>query len=980
MDDKLVIEIVKNLKSSSSSTVETALSKIRSKIITSDEGMRAFKENNGLECLLPLIRKPNEKILDITLSILGNCCLNEECIVPIEKLHIYGYIATILQTVAKDSILGRACRIVGNLSRKRSNAYKFHSYGVVKALVEIIEKRDKSTSNPTLIMAVRALSKLWIEIDKREEMLTHDCIGCVARLMSANCEEAGLFDKTTSSKEGGTFLKSQGELMETILKCLVTFTARPVPQCADKQINGDCKGYKSLVELINHYETFSLQIVFNLCYIHGSRLELGKVGFVESLVNVLQKKTVSQWPCSAPRALAQLSKESVNRSRLLHSGGLTLLVAATKISHCAFQALLEYVFDDKALQILINEGLIDILTEQLKEYLSTMRFQHGKAKLRKQKKTDDVSLVNRIDSDSDEESSKCKNLKRSRKQPCYPEEHADLIPWPSGDSSPIYPATMKCSDGEQSGFSPEYPGFGSKRKYSCPDWSPESGCFSGDGAPLSPSSTMSPSSPFSIDCDSSDSDISGRYSPVCNDNEVDIVTKDEDDNTSIINTNDELITEEFDDLIMKDDSCLDDEVSLKDRKAKKSSGSSQVACILILMHRVTNGIYKPTSGGDPMNAMPLDGIISRECVSALLDYLNKCDKPMGRISKILTQILSHPLSIIRMIKFKIPLKIHKMMVNPKHPIKKCVQCEQITDLCTKFIKLLREQAESGYGLGEISYIFLHPSSRFKCTFALTIPYIVENIAMLKKYYQDCNALPILFSSLTECKEIVDIAIVAIVKLAQSIKIKNPKPQETYFKDFNIIVPDFIQNKEGDSVTFEMDDSSVVTVNRSLLCENSEVFNAMLLGKFMESTQVTVRLPHVNQHSFQYLLTLLFLGYNEPEFKSELFPFAEDIETVLETLLLADRYLLHKIKIDLHNALIQFRLNTDTVLRIYSWSLADGASYLRLESIQYLLTATIVEAKRIELFREFLKREFKEECIDDIKSVICQCFNNCAERV
>lgn len=67
------------------------------------------------------------------------------------------------------------------------------------------------------------------------------------------------------------------------------------------------------------------------------------------------------------------------------------------------------------------------------------------------------------------------------------------------DRAPMSPY----SDGNQSGFSPEYAG-GSSNKRARWDWSPESGVSSGDTSPYwnnyqwSPSSSSGPTSPFSV--------------------------------------------------------------------------------------------------------------------------------------------------------------------------------------------------------------------------------------------------------------------------------------------------------------------------------------------------------------------------------------------------------------------------------------------------------------------------------------------------
>lgn len=78
MDNNYVKSTIEGLKSTSSSRVQDTLLKIRSKVIVNDNGIQLFRDCGGLEYLLPHLRKPNERILDLTLSILGNCCLEEE--------------------------------------------------------------------------------------------------------------------------------------------------------------------------------------------------------------------------------------------------------------------------------------------------------------------------------------------------------------------------------------------------------------------------------------------------------------------------------------------------------------------------------------------------------------------------------------------------------------------------------------------------------------------------------------------------------------------------------------------------------------------------------------------------------------------------------------------------------------------------------------------------------------------------------------
>jgi hypothetical protein len=72
-------DIFFKLKSSSSSIAYDGLTEIRSNIIKTKEGFKILRENKILNELVNFLHKPNEKLLDVTLSILGNCCLDSDC-------------------------------------------------------------------------------------------------------------------------------------------------------------------------------------------------------------------------------------------------------------------------------------------------------------------------------------------------------------------------------------------------------------------------------------------------------------------------------------------------------------------------------------------------------------------------------------------------------------------------------------------------------------------------------------------------------------------------------------------------------------------------------------------------------------------------------------------------------------------------------------------------------------------------------------
>ncbi|XP_060803453.1 armadillo repeat-containing protein 5 isoform X1 [Amyelois transitella] len=1061
---------IEGLKSTSSARVQETLLKIRSNVIINDAGIKLFRQSGGLDLLVPHLRKPNERILDIALSILGNCCLEEESSLAVGKLNSFGPLVSILKTVCRDSIVGRACRVIGNLAQRTSNAEGLHNHGAVTALVALIENRDKNTSYPTLTMAVRAIRQLWMVIDKREEMLALNAVRCIAILVTTECESAGIIKSTNPARETEGFRKSQEELVIGILKCLGYFTTHATAQCAE-QIQGDGRGYQSLVALTKLYESLALKCLMNLCYLSPCRPLLGTAGLVECLVGILQKiSEVLWWPEGAARALAQLSGESVNRSRLRHCGGLPLLVAAAREHPCAMHALLQYVFDDTSFQILVNEGLISLLTDELTKYLGTMDIEHNNTentnklnetteplvdkKLRTELKVEEkeapknveaksclflrrkshlaknedelkvvierdnmiVGFIDAVDSDASDESQseddsgapKRKGTKRARSgSPKLAQNKPQLIKmankdWSAGvywePKSPEWPITCQplgsrgalspdrseygpmspYSDENQSGFSPEYRGFSNKRARW--DRSPESGFSTGEGSSASPywteyqwspSSSGSPTSPLSVNEDSSDSEISGRYSPVCSetDDAVNIAPR-----SSAAELDAAQVAHDLDELIMEDDDSVEEETPLSEEanKLDMSTKSSRIACVLVLLFRVSHGACNfHGAREEPVPNHTMELLTGKECLNALLDYVERCKRPLGRAARILARVLSNALCLMNILRHRLALRLHSMTVSSKHPPAKCQQCKQIVRLSAKLLVQLTILAESSYGIGEISYQLLKGNSSMKQTLALTLPYIVRTEKALKKYFIDCSALNFLFANISESKEDIQDCVTAIVKLASNVHIKDPKSLESRFKDQVYVSYDpVLDNLSVDEVvTFQLDDLSLVKANKVFLCQNSEYFSAMLMGCFKESVEKCVRLTDVSRPALEYLFTLLHCGLNNPQCEIQIFPMAEDLETNLEVLLLADRYLLDRLKELMSSAILQFQLTPENADKIYVWSLSKGMGFLCVESVAYLLTGKMCETARARSFQTILSLEYKDQWLDDIKSMI-----------
>ncbi|XP_061383636.1 uncharacterized protein LOC116769953 isoform X2 [Danaus plexippus] len=870
-------------------------------------------------------------------------------------------------------------------------------------------------------------------------MISMNAIRCVAVLMTSECEIMGYIKSSDSDSDVEEPSRLQEDFMGGILKCIWSFTSHPVASCAE-QIQGDGRGYQCLVVLTKTNMTIAMKCLTNLCFISSCRPQLGMAGFVECLIENLKKeKDVSYWPDGSPMALAQLSGESVNRSRLRRCGGLPLLVTAAKTNTHAMNALLQYVFDDSSFQILIGEGLVSILTDKLTTYVRNMGYEHnvetGASNKRKEKPVnqgsvydvavqnlsrdmyyrpasgsskrksqllsdtgDDmkvvierdnmiVGFVDAIESEASESESeneegpppKKRNLKRSKsKSPKNSKKKSTNIAskdWSSGvywePKSPEWPPMLQSNPSTSPKKEPQLPdlnvqytGPGSAERLNF-EWSPESGVSIGEFCtppypPWSPTRlTPSPSS-LSNEDESSDSEASGSYSPVCSDNDE---------------TNEGTTTKTQDvEVIEIDEDSNEGECDMEDlSKLNIHSKETNIASVMVLLFRVSHGTCT-TCGSIRDDSVPnhtMDYLTTRECLYGLMDYVEKCKRPMGRAARILARVLSSDLCLMSVMRHRLALRLHRMSTTSKHPAAECVQCKQIMKLCKKLMNQMGSLAESSYGIGKISYHLLKGSPSMKHTLALSLPYIVKTEKALKKYLVDCNGLNILINLIDDGKEELQECVTALSKLAQNVDVKDPKLLENRYKETVLMIyePTFDSLSPDSIVTFKLDDSSTVRANKDFLCQHSEYFNAMLMGRFKESAENCVRLKNVTKSGLEYLLTLLDCGLYDAHSDLQIFPMAPSLKTNLEVLLLADRFLFEKLKELLSSAILQFKLGPTTADRIYTWSLSDGMGFLCVEAVAYILTGKMSDENRYQSFSKILNLQYRDQFLEDIKAML-----------
>lgn len=974
------------LRSPSSSHVFEALLEIRKFIAKRENNVKVLLEKNVLKELVNILGKPNEKNLDLTLSILGNCCLEYDCRIELFRLGIVKAIAVVLSSASRDAIQGRACRVIGNLALTYNIAAKLHQENVVNSLINVLDVNGVN-SIASQHMAVRALRILWTVELERIPMLELNVVRKVALLLT----------KPSVKKE-------HKELLKAVIKALTVFTHCCSEQCA-VQIHADNSVLQSLISCCTDIETKSCVIlcICNLCHIGSSRPILGTAGIVEIIIKELSTVDLHQDDLSESQtalisSLCLLCRESVNRAKIRYSGGLPIILSVlrdspkTSLQSLALHALVQFVYDEESLLKLLSEGMINVLVTKLNKFIS----KNGKIHVNN---SSDHSRKRHFSTLSPGESSKdnhnavgqkidnsCKYT-TSKSSSQVPDTNVNSDNWKRfRANSPSYQAVVQEYGCNQSDFcfranSPDQ--YATNESFQIGEWSPgsvRSMCFSPESSPpyckpwnypsspltSSPfdlwSSTSSPVSHGSIDCE-----IEEVYSPVCQDAQSD----DENDSNDNSKTEGELCKYSLDEK--QEEFCSDSPYMDDDNQGsnweKLSVGSSsesqhsltEESLLLVLISRISH-----------MECV-IEDLVFGSTLSTLLDYMRLLQHPLPRAGRILGRIVRTHHYFIHLIIQQFVLNIHREFCSPIHVL--CDSCDKLSIIGKNLISKLSVVAETGFGEGELSHHLLKADLSVRETIAVTIPFVIRSPRLLRKLLVDHKGLDVLKNILKEYAEerlLVQYIPSCLSLLAQSLSICNPKSSNMskyrnstnseldtiYEETYNLAI-----SGTSESIAFLLDNGETVMANKAFLSENSPVFEAMLRGNFMESAQKYISLTGISADTFIHLMFIMKLGY------IPLYLPSIDLLSSLELLLMLDRFLIPGCE-DLTVVIIQQFLQPETACDMYSSAneysdLLKVFHDIRVKTIEFLLAADMNIVKRKEIFSSLLNASCSSQVQEDI---------------
>lgn len=157
--------------------------KLRAEFVKDKHGIQTFYEAGGIAPMVRLLSKPYEKILEVALSILGNCCTQKACSKQAISNGIVPPLLTILKSIPNPKVQCRVCRLLGNLARESNTKLCSLAKGIGVVVASVLEDtKDVST----LGMAVRATRLLWNEMPFNQEFVRSDGVDKILSILVQN--------------------------------------------------------------------------------------------------------------------------------------------------------------------------------------------------------------------------------------------------------------------------------------------------------------------------------------------------------------------------------------------------------------------------------------------------------------------------------------------------------------------------------------------------------------------------------------------------------------------------------------------------------------------------------------------------------------------------------------------------------------------------------------------------------------------------
>ncbi|XP_040564552.1 uncharacterized protein [Lepeophtheirus salmonis] len=380
---------------------------------------------------------------------------------------------------------------------------------------------------------------------------------------------------------------------------------------------------------------------------------------------------------------------------------------------------------------------------------------------------------------------------------------------------------------------------------------------------------------------------------------------------------------------------------------------------------------------------PHDNIVSLETTTTLLRHLFTMPEDPGesRVARILLR-LSRNLYAFMSFVYQRQLPYLRRAFDSFCTLEDspCIRCNKIKGFLNSFSTNVSLLAETGYAEGEMCHHLLRGSVHEKRSIAISTPFVARPRKLLRNILINHEGLEIIFDVLETCSDSLSNdffshSVMSLNVLASHLGVINPNLTMAKMRRN---LKNICKFKPGVGVIFVLDDGSEVHADRSVLTSSSQVFEAMLVGAFVESGKEKIKLPLTSKHALECLIHRLYgCDWKCPQFKENM-----RVEVLLELLMVSDKYLMEDFSIEVSREIIRrcYHGGND-IIDIYKGSLVVdypvrglGIDSLSKSTIQYILVGTMSNIKRVEIFSTILFSELKNDFIDDVSKMITSKLN------
>ncbi|XP_055371777.1 uncharacterized protein LOC129605828 [Condylostylus longicornis] len=959
-----LLEVLKN--STDKNNLLKALVKLRTDIVKDREGIMLFKNSQGIPPLIKFLNRPNEKILEIALSILGNACTDEECCTQAFENKIVPSLVTILKSVPNPSIQCRACRLLGNLAKQNTSKFLNYNSSISQSLCLILEE---SIEDQTTIMGVRAARyllsnkefiksfignggfKIILQILIKEMKKDHievqntlnDDIDVKKRVgLKVQEHREKYFQEVARHLEGvrndifdNEMLKSKKkvilftmpkekshlDIVHEILKCVHLISEIPSRESA-AELHSPLLSLPCIIYFANESNPFrglSLRIISNFSRNPYAVSSLSQADAAEAACTLLMAEHLkiplsnSELKCCI-HSLNVLAGDACNRAKIRRSGALQKLLELAKKSKSYSEVslilfvLINFQYDNLSIDFMSREGLVDMLVKELEAFLNS------DDEVRKKKVEEKLARAQAKKRKSPAEAIQ-PNSKAAKWEEFYDED------------SPV----------------------GSPLNLS----------------PFSPCSSRS-LSPVSAKVMTENDFESETYSPVCSEDEAD---SEDESNAIKEKTSDECDVMKLLDIAFKTETNIEENFSdFEDEKkdpvqmTEKIFSRNAIDIIDNLLFRVSLLTTNRVELGKP------------QTLNIIIQAINVFGINHSSFGSCLTNILSDSKFFLKILKQNVPHQLYKM-----------TRIEDLKSGGVNFIDTLTCVAETGYGRGEIAKLLKNEIDHQKRG-AIAISFIIKSPSFLYSLLTENDVLNILLATILNKNDELRVeAADGITSIAQTLGIATPRCHKFVFntiKEFDELI-DFIETcneneNEDDVMKFLIHrgcSQIPVKFSKTILSHNSEVFNSMLNSDFRENKEGEVHLKDYTVHGIKYFLNLINLKSKKQPLN---IPPVYHFDSILEAYELSRMYIMTDLEKYLFEMLVH-RLDLKSCLRVFEWSLTHFNPELSEIAINYYLSSEIDGKDKVDLFRDADYSKFSKEWYQMITdAILVKCQNMCVD--